>query len=123
MIKKTLRLPGRRNVAFPQFTVTEKEKACVPGIPEGTRHVRLGLLPPPPHPRSVGHDIINFAPSLILSYSLPCKYKLTLYYYTLYLLQDFAQGLHFLFVLSSNLPKDSEGFCGEMNNSLYYPYS
>jgi hypothetical protein len=46
MIKKTLRVPGRRNVAFLQFTVRKKQKACVPGVPEGTRHVRLGLSPP-----------------------------------------------------------------------------
>jgi hypothetical protein len=123
IIKKTFRVPERRNVAFLQFTVREKQKACVPGVPKGTRHVRLGLLSPSPPPPVWWNDIINFTPSTILFYSVSCKYKLTSYYYTISLLQVSAQGLHFLLLLSYNLSKDSGGFCGEMNNTLYYVYS
>lgn len=84
-------------------------------------------LPPlnPPNPRSVWSDmtLLILLQASFLFIHCPANKKITLYYYALSPLQDSAQGLHFLSVLSHNLSKDSGGFCGEMNNSLYYRYS
>ena len=88
----------------------------------------LNYSPPPLNPvtlRPVWSDmtLLIILQASFLFIHCPANKKITLYYYTLSPLQDSAQGLHFLPVLSCNLSKDSGGFCGEMNSSLYYRYS
>ena len=121
-------MPRRNKVAFLQFTVREKQKACVPEVPQGTPPVRFELLSlssqlstTPPAQSDMTLLILLHASFFIIH--CPANKKITLYYYAFSPLQDSAQSLHFLSVFSCNLSKDSGSFCGEMNNSHYHRYS